>query len=333
MFKEALLFNQEQNKIRCLLCPRRCLIGEGQKGFCLIRENRGGKLFTLIYGEVASISLNPIEKKPVFHFYPGSKWLSLGTFGCNFRCPGCQNWELSYGKPKGDNFISPKELVNLAKRTKALGISWTFNEPTIWMEYAYEGAVLAKKEGLFTNFVTNGYITPEALDFIGPYIDVYRVDIKGFSKESYGKIAHIPDPKPIFEAVKRAKEKWGMHIELVTNVIPGYNDSELPSIADWILKEMGPFTPWHITRFFPHLELSHLPPTPIKTLEEGYRMAREKGLFYVYIGNIPGHPYEDTHCHNCGKTLIRRDVFNIVEYKIQKGRCPYCQALIPGRFA
>ena len=334
--KEALLYEAlPNNKVKCHTCPRHCLLGEGKRGYCFTRQNQHGKLYSLIYGKVASISINPIEKKPVFHFYPGSRWLSLGSFGCNFRCPGCQNWDISHAKPQGSPCLSPKECVELAKRHDCLGISWTFNEPTIWLEYTLEGAKLAKEKGLYTNYVTNGYITPEALDIMGPYLDVFRVDIKGFSKDSYGRIAHIADFSPILEATQRAKKQWGMHVEVVTNVTPGYNDSkeELRGIALWICSELGPYTPWHITRFYPHLKLSHVEPTPIATLERAREWAQEQGLYYVYLGNVPGHPGENTYCHKCGNLLIRRWVFDILGYNLNQGKCKYCQAAIPGKFA
>jgi pyruvate formate lyase activating enzyme len=335
MIREALLYEKlKGEKVRCNTCPRHCVLGEGQKGFCFTRQNQGGRLFTLIYGEVASLSVNPIEKKPVFHFHPGSRWLSLGALGCNFRCPGCQNWELSHSRGGTANYLSPQELISLAKRHGCMGISWTFNEPTIWLEYTLDGAKLAKEQGLYTNYVTNGYITPEALDTIGPYLDVFRVDIKGFSPTSYGRTAHISDFAPILEAAKRAKKEWGMHVELVTNIIPGCNDDEeeLRGIARWIRDELGAYTPWHITRFFPHLELSHLDPTPIATLERAAEIAREEGLSYVYLGNLPAHPGENTYCHHCGRLVIKRQVFDILECNLRKGRCRYCDTPIPGQF-
>lgn len=336
---EALLYDRlEGNEVKCGVCPRQCIIDDGKRGYCLTRENKMGRLHTLIYGQVASISINPIEKKPVFHFYPGSRWLSLGSLGCNFRCPGCQNWEISHAKPergvRQTNYLSPEELVSLAKRHNCLGISWTFNEPALWLEYALDGAKLAKQYGLYTNYVTNGYMTQEALDAIGPYLDVFRVDIKGFSSASYDKIGHIADFTPILKATKRAKDKWGMHVEVVTNVIPGFNDdeAELEGIADWIYTELGCYTPWHLTRFYPHLELSQVSPTPIITLEAAQKKAYERGLKYVYIGNVPGHSGENTYCHQCQQLLIERHIFDIVKYWIKGGCCPECGVEIPGRF-
>ncbi len=339
MLKEAILYQKlSDNRLRCDTCPRHCRLGEGKRGYCFTRQNQGGKLCSLTYGLVASISVNPIEKKPVFHFYPGSRWLSLGSLGCNFRCPGCQNWEISHAKlgqeGRETSYLSPEECITLAERYNCLGISWTFNEPTIWFEYTLEGAKLAKNHGLYTNYVTNGYITPQALDLIGPYLDIFRVDIKAFSPSSYSQIAHISDFTPVLEATARARKKWGMWVEVVTNIIPGYNDDEgeLRGIAFWIYQELGEFTPWHITRFFPHLKLSHLEPTPLEVLEKAKAWAHQEGLHYVYLGNVPGHPGENTYCHKCGSLLIKRQVFDVLEYNIHQGRCSNCQTLIPGKF-
>ena len=338
MRREALFYDVlAESKARCGVCRRRCVIGDGERGYCQTRINQGGKLFSLIYGEVASLSINPIEKKPVFHFFPGSRWLSLGTLGCNFRCPGCQNWELSHAEvgQGGASFLSAEQLVQLAKQHDCLGISWTFNEPTIWFEYTLDGAQLAKEQGLYTNYVTNGYITPEALDSIGPYLDVFRVDIKGFSDEAYSTLANIGDFTGILESTKRAKEKWGMHVEVVTNVTPGYSDDEeqLRGIASWIRQELGEWTPWHVTRFYPHLKLRHLEPTPIAVLERAVRIAHQEGLHYAYLGNILGHPMENTYCHHCGSLLIQRYGFDVRQYNIEGTKCRYCKARIPGSFA
>ncbi len=336
---EALLYERlEEDRVKCGVCPRRCVIENDKRGYCFTRENKKGKLYSLIYGQVASISVNPIEKKPVFHFYPGSRWLSVGSLGCNFRCPGCQNWEISHAKPgegvRQTDYISPEELVALAKKYNCLGISWTFNEPALWLEYALAGARLAKEQDLYTNYVTNGYMTQEALDVIGPYLDVFRVDLKGFSATSYNRIGHITDFSPILEATKSAKYKWGMHVEVVTNVIPGFNDDEdeLEGIANWICAELGCYTPWHLTRFYPHLELSQVSTTPIITLEKARQKAYEGGLKYVYIGNVPGHPAENTYCHQCQQLLIERYVFDVAKYRIKDGCCPDCGVEIPGKF-
>ncbi len=336
MEKEAYLYTGlADGKVICLTCQRRCVISEGKKGWCHTRMNKGEMLYSLIYGEVSSLSINPIEKKPVFHFYPGSRWLSLGSVGCNFRCPGCQNWDISHWKvgTMYTEYLPPEELVLKAKSTGCIGISWTFNEPALWFEYTLDGARLARAQGLYTNYVTNGFITGEALEAIAPFLDVYRVDIKAFSDRTYLRSGHIKGFEGILEITKKAKE-YGMHVECVTNVTPGFNDNktELRDIASWIKISLGPETPWHVTRFYPHHKLSHLSSTPISDLERAWMIGKEEGLWYVYLGNVPGHRWENTYCHECGELLIERYIFEIIRNKVEKGRCPKCGTLIPGRF-
>ena len=337
--KEALLYDTlPDGSVRCNVCQRRCVIEPGRVGYCRTRVNKEGKLYSLIYSKVSSSMISPIEKKPLFHFYPGSRWLSLGTLGCNFRCPGCQNWEIAHATMdlNRDDLksITPKEAVDLAKEHNCKGISWTYNEPTIWFEYTLDSAKLAKENGLLTNYVTNGFITPEALDLIGPYLHAFRVDIKGFSDECYKKMCHVDDFRGILEVTKRANEKWDMWVEIVTNVTPGYNDDEtqVRGIASWIRNDLGEFTPWHVTQFVPHLELSHVPATPVSTLVRAREIGLAAGLKYVYLGNVWGHPAENTHCHNCGKLLVQRKGFYVSHLEIEGDRCRYCHTAIPGRF-
>ncbi len=336
---EAILYEKLSNsRVRCNICQRRCLIQDKQRGYCRARTNRGGKLYSLIYGVVSSLMVSPIEKKPVYHFYPGSRWLSLGSFGCNFRCPGCQNWDIAHSDVRDEirmaRTISPEELVRIARKNHCFGISWTYNEPTLWFEYTLEGAKLAKAENFFTNYVTNGFITEEALDVIGPYLDVYRVDLKGFSRDSYKRIANVDDFSGILEVIKRAKEKWKMHVEIVTNVIPGLNDNEedLRKMAAWICRELGKDTPWHVTRFFPHLKLSHFPPTPVETLEKIRKTGFDQGLNYVYLGNVYGSEGENTFCPNCGRALIIREGLDTKKIYLNQGKCKFCNHPIAGRF-
>jgi pyruvate formate lyase activating enzyme len=336
---EALLYEKLSDKrVQCHICQKRCVIEDKERGYCRTRVNRQGKLHSLIYGLVSTMMISPIEKKPVYHFFPGSAWLSLGSLGCNFRCPGCQNWDIAHSEvnldTKDSRIIPPQELTQTAKKSECLGISWTYNEPTLWFEYTLEGAKLAKKNDLYTNYVTNGFITPEALDLIGPYLDVFRVDLKGFSKESYQNIAHIDDFSGILEVIRRAKKKWKMHVEIVTNVIPRMNDKErdLKQMASWIGEELGKDTPWHITRFFPHLRLSRVEPTPIRTLEKTREMALAQGLNYVYLGNVWGSQAENTYCPRCGETLIEREGLETKEIHLKEGRCQFCSHSIAGRF-
>lgn len=330
--KEALLYKKLPDKsVQCNTCERRCVIAPDQMGFCNTRVNKGGKLYSLIYEVISSLNIDPIEKKPLFHFLPGSQVFSIGTWGCNFKCLHCQNWEISYAKPQAWQYnsrvLTPAEAVNLAVKYNADGIAWTYNEPSIWFEYTLDCAKIAKKKGLYTVYVTNGYITKEALDKIGPYLDVFRTDIKGFSDEFYRKIARVPDFRHILEISKYAKNKYGMHVEYITNVIPGYNDDEkqLASIAKWIKENLGEKTPWHVTRFYPCAELTNVPSTPIDILERAKKIGEKEGLKFVYIGNVPGHPGENTICPKCKKEVINREGYatNIIGVD-KKGHCAFC---------
>jgi pyruvate formate lyase activating enzyme len=337
--KEAQFYEVLSSKqARCQVCPRRCVIAEGKFGYCHSRVNKGGKIYSLIYGRIASLAVSPIEKKPMFHFYPGSLWLSLGSYGCNFRCPGCQNWELAHAQveeeAKKEKIITPPELIEMAIAQGCRGISWTYNEPTIWLEYLKEGAEIAKAKGLLTNVVTNGYITPEALDYLGPFLDSFRMDLKGFKKETYAQIAHIDDFTPVLNSAERAKIKWRMHVEIITNIIPGVNDDEeeLKNIAWWIKNTLGKETPWHLTRFYPHYQLGHLSPTRLEVLEKGRKIGWEAGLLFVYLGNVPGHEGENTYCPKCHSLLIRRWYLAILENNLCQNKCKVCGFTLPGRF-
>lgn len=337
--KEAILYEKLENKkTKCNVCQHRCVIPEGKRGFCQTRLNKDRVIYTLIYSQVSSLHPDPIEKKPLYHFYPGSLCLSLGSLGCNFKCPGCQNWEISYArveeKATGTRYISPQASIDLAIQNSCQGLSWTYNEPAIWLEYTLDSAKLAKENGLYTVYVTNGYMTAESLDLIGPYLDAYRVDIKAFSRESYRKIAGITRFEGIMEVAKRAKEKWSMHLECVTNITPGFNDDsdELKKIAQGIVDNLGKDTPWHITRFYPNSELTNTSATPISLLEKTREIALKEGLEYVYLGNVMNHPAENTYCPNCKKVIVKRDGYSINKFNIVKGKCSFCQTPISGRY-
>lgn len=255
---EALLYEKlDRGRVRCQVCQWRCVIASGKRGACATRENRDGTLYTLIYDQVSSANLDPIEKKPLFHFHPGTPVFSLGTLGCSFSCPGCQNWQISQREPREFDpmlaRMTPAAAVEMAKRAGAKGICWTYNEPAIWLEHTLEGARLAKEAGLFTAYVTNGTATREQLDLIGPYLDAYRVDIKAFSREGYKAIAGFANYEGILENTQYAKERWGMHVECVTNVTPTVNDSDemLRGIAEWIAAALGIDTPLARDAFLP----------------------------------------------------------------------------------
>jgi pyruvate formate lyase activating enzyme len=337
--ESALYEPLQDGSARCLVCERRCVIKQGGYGYCYTRKNEHGRIYSTTYGETSTSRVAPIEAKPVFHFFPGSKWLSLGGLGCNLRCIGCQNREIAHEQPceiaQGKTtYTEPRKVVALAKEQDCLGLSWTYNEPTMWLEYTSQTNQIAKKEGLYTNYVTNGYMTKEALDYIGPHLDVFRVDIKGFSKDFYRRVANVDDFEPILENALRAKSRWNMHVEVVTNVIPGYNDSEieLGRLATWIATRLGKRTPWHLTRFVPYGELANVACTPVETLDRARKIGFDVGLLYVYIGNVIGHPGENTYCPKCGRVVVGRYHFSVIAYNLEEGRCKYCGQKIAGTF-
>ena len=331
---EALLYEKlPDSRVRCNVCQWRCVIKPGQFGVCLVRRNDDGVLHLLNYAQVSSVAVDPIEKKPLFHFYPGTLALSLGTWGCNFHCKHCQNWQIScIEEPDkhadGSESVSPEGAVRMAKQRNCGGIAWTYNEPSIWFEYTLDSAKLAKEKGLYTVYVTNGYLMPEALDTIGPYLDAWRVDIKGFTDKLYRGLAKIKGWRGILEVAKRAQQKWDMHVEVITNIIPTMNDDDkqLRDIADWIRDELGELTPWHVTRFYPCHDLMHLPPTPVATLEKAYDIGKKAGLRFVYLGNVPGHGAESTVCYSCGKVVIQRFGYDVHVVGVKGSKCKFCGA-------
>ena len=318
-----------KGKVRCDLCYKRCPIAEGGFGACGVRYNHKGTLYTLVYGLLTAANVDPIEKKPLMHFMPGSTVMSISTAGCNFMCRFCQNWTISQSR-RGEifgEFYTPEQVVNLTRKYGADGISYTYNEPTIFYEFMLDTAKLAKREGLFNTMVTNGYMTIEALRELAPYMDAATVDFKGAgNKEFYLKFMGVHDPSPIFDTLLEMKRR-GIFIEITNLVVPEYGDSpeDLRKLARWTVDNLGPETPFHLLRFYPHFMMQDHYATPIKTLEKLADIAKSEGLHYVYLGNIPGHKYEHTYCPNCGRLLIRRYGFEIIEWKLtDDNRCPYC---------
>ncbi|RKY04249.1 AmmeMemoRadiSam system radical SAM enzyme [Candidatus Poribacteria bacterium] len=332
--KEAMLYEKlEGNKVRCNLCNHRCVIPDGGRGVCRVRENRGGTLYSLVYSKAIAANVDPIEKKPIFHLAPGSTSMSIATVGCNFRCPFCQNWQISQildpkGEIRGQDF-PPEDVVAAAKHYRCKSISYTYTEPTIFFEYAYDTAVLAHKEGIYNVFVTNGFMTTDALEAIKDYLDAANVDLKSFRDETYRKLGGRLNG--VLDSLKKMKE-LGIWVEVTTLIVPGMNDSEeeLRDIARFIAQELGPETPWHVSRFHPDYKMLDRGSTPISKIERAREIGLEEGLRYVYSGNVPGDPGENTYCYNCGTTLIERFGFRIVENRIQNSRCPVCGAKVDG---
>jgi len=330
---EAMLYErQKDKKVKCFLCARRCRISDGATGFCLVRKNEGGTLFSLNYGKVVSAAVDPIGKKPLSHFNPGAQVMSIAAAGCNFRCKFCDNWMVSQDTEVTGRNFPPAEVVKAAKSRNCQGISYTYTEPTIYMEYAYDTAKIAHDAGLFNTFVTNGYMTPEAVKTIAPYLDAATVDFKGGGDpDFYKSFSAVPRVEPIYEALKELKRN-GVHIEITNLVVPKIGDSldKIKEMAKWIKDNISQDTPFHLLRFHPDYKMTTTPATTVEEMEKAYMTARNAGLHYVYLGNVPGHPSENTYCPKCNELLIKRYSFEITQWNLTKDmRCPVCSNPIP----
>ena len=325
----------EDQKVRCNLFNHRCVIRTGKRGLCGVRENRNGILETLVYGRLISQNVDPIEKKPLFHLLPGSRSYSIATVGCNFKCRFCQNADIAQmpsdrkGRIVGGH-ISPGEVVADAIQQRCATIAYTYTEPTIYFEFACDTARLAHAKGIRNVFVTNGYMTLEALEMIRPYLDAANVDLKAFNDDFYktlcqAKLEHVLD-------TLRHMKRMGILVEVTTLIIPGLNDAptELESLATFMAAELGPETPWHISRFHPTYKLIDRAPTPLQTLQAARKIGIRAGLKYVYLGNVPGKEGESTFCFECGSKLIDRMGYFIKGSDIRNGRCQYCTAPVDG---
>ncbi|MHA1754704.1 MAG: AmmeMemoRadiSam system radical SAM enzyme [Candidatus Odinarchaeia archaeon] len=325
--KEAMLYEKkEKNLVKCNLCERRCVIKSGAVGYCRVRKNVDGKLYSLVYDKIVSANPDPIQKKPLFHFAPGSSVLSISTPGCNFRCDFCCNWVISQKEDILGEAIPPEELVKLAIKLNCQGISYTYTEPTIFFEIAYDTSKIAKENGLFNTFVTNGYMTPEAIKEISPYLDAATVDFKGSgNREFYKKHCAVSDVEPIYESLKVLKEER-VFIEITNLVIPqiGEYKSDLKNLCDWIVENLGEETPFHLLAFFPSYKINNIPRTSIQLIDESVKIALNSSLKHVYSGNVPGHRMENTYCPSCGSLVIKRYNVYLEEYKLNKSICPYC---------
>lgn len=324
--------NKGGNKVSCFLCSHHCRISNGKFGICNVRENRDGVLFTHAYGELIARNIDPIEKKPLYHFLPGSKSFSIAAIGCNFQCGFCQNWQISQVKEAKASGLHPEEVkpedvVKQAKQTGSKSISYTYTEPTIFFEYAYEISQLAKKEGLFNVFVTNGYMTKEMIQTIHPYLDAANIDLKSFRDDYYRKVCR-GRLAPVLKNIELMK-KLSIWIEVTTLVVPGQNDSEeeLKKIANF-LAGLDTSIPWHISRFYPQYKMEDLESTPLEILNQAYEIGKSAGLRYIYLGNVG--KGNNTYCYQCHRLLIERFGFSIEAYQIKEGRCPNCQSPIAG---
>jgi pyruvate formate lyase activating enzyme len=322
-------------RIHCYLCPRHCHIAAGQHGFCYIRENVDGELVQLGYGRPAALAIDPIEKKPLFHFHPGSQILSLGTAGCNLGCQFCQNFDISKARSTQQNslHVSPREIVDLALERGTPSIAFTYNEPTIWAEFVIDIAQLAHQAGLHTVMISNGYITREAFFDVYQHIDAANIDLKGFTENFYTKVT-LSHLQPVLDVLRWLRRETKVWFEITNLMIPGLNDSpeETRELCDWILGELGDDVPLHFTAFHPDYKMLNLPPTPSATLDRARHIARERGIQYVYEGNVVTPEGGNTICPGCHRTIIRRSWQSVESCDIAHGRCLHCNAVIAGRF-
>lgn len=332
--RETMFYQKLKDKaVQCETCFRRCIIPEGKRGFCRNRENKGGTLYNIVYGHPSAVQIDPIEKEPQLHFLPGSQILCIGTAGCNFRCRHCHNWHLSQRSIEEMERVYdlvPEEIIKIAQEKKIPTISFTYNEPISFYEYMYDVAKLAKEKGLKIIWHSNGSLNPEPLIELLKYTDAVTIDLKGFTEKFYSEVSSA-QLQPVLQTLKTIKEK-GIHLEIVNLIIPTFNDNpdDIRRMCVWIKDNLGSDTPLHFSRFSPAYKLTALPLTPVETLEMAYNIAKEAGLNYVTIGNLPGHKYNSTFCPKCRKRLIYRIHFNVLENNLIEGKCKFCKKDIPG---
>jgi pyruvate formate lyase activating enzyme len=334
MLKEALLYEKKDgNRVHCFLCNHHCRIAPGKFGICGVRENRAGVLHTHSYGRVIAQHIDPIEKKPLYQFLPGTKSYSIAAVGCNFQCEFCQNWQISQVKEAGalglsPQEVNPEEIVKAAKRSGSISISYTYTEPTIFFEYAYDIARLAKEEGLYNAFVTNGFMTEEMIRMIHPYLNAANIDLKSFNDNYYRTVCK-GSLDPVLKSIALMK-KLDIWVEVTTLLVTGRNDSEeeIRKVADF-LAGVDPSIPWHLSRFYPQYQMEDSEATPLETLTRAYEIGKEAGIRYVYLGNVQGEG-NNTYCYQCHQLLIQRLGFSIKANRINEGRCPNCGIPIDG---
>ncbi|RLI54542.1 MAG: AmmeMemoRadiSam system radical SAM enzyme [Candidatus Thorarchaeota archaeon] len=329
LMREAALYSKIKDGVRCDVCARRCVIREGETGFCRVRTVRDGKLYTIVYGLLDGMADDPIEKKPLFHFAPGSHAFSISTSSCNFRCQFCLNYHSAHRKTPVGTYHSPEEIVNLAQRYDCAGITYTYTEPTVFIEIAHDTAVIAHERGMFNTFVTNGYMTREAIDYMTPYLNAASINFKGSgNKQFYKEYMSVPKVDPIYDSMEYMHKK-GVRIEITNLIIPKVGDfpEDTRRMAEWTVEHLGPRTPYHVIAFAPTYKMTHLPRTPSKVIEKHIQIAKDAGLEFIYSGNVPGHDYENTHCPECGfKAVERYSVFLKSNNLSPEGKCPKCGA-------
>ncbi len=334
--KEAMLYELEDDKrtVRCSLCPHRCRIKDGDVGSCMVRRNKGGTLYSMVYGRLIAEHLDPIEKKPVFHYYPGSFSYSIATVGCNFKCSFCQNHDISQYLRNGGQLlpgrsVTPEEIASAAYSAGCRSVSYTYTEPTIFLEFAYDVSRRAKEKGMGNVFVSNGYTSPDAIETIAPFLDAINIDLKNFNDDTYKRV-NGGRLQPVLDAIGKYRSE-GVWVEVTTLIVPGMNDSEdeLKAIARF-LADTDPDIPWHVSRFYPNYRMNDRGATPLEKMKRAIEIGKEQGLHFVYSGNVPGWESENTFCPECGDLLIERFGFQSASNVIRESRCPSCKREIPG---
>jgi pyruvate formate lyase activating enzyme len=319
-------------KIKCKLCPRECVIDDHERGYCGVRENRGGTYYTLVHSRIAAAHVDPIEKKPLFHFLPGSLAFSVATAGCNVNCKMCQNWDISQSRPEQVRAVSmpPRALAEAAQKYRCASVAFTYSEPVVFYEYVLDAAEAARASRVKSAVISGGYIQADPLKKLCERVDAIKVDLKGYSEKFYKEIVN-GELKPVLDGLVLMR-KLGMWNEIVYLVIPTLNDSdaEFKGLARWIKSELGPNVPVHFTRFHPEYLLKNLPPTPVQSLERAKAIADAEGLNFVYVGNVPGHPAESTRCPSCKRVVVERTGFTVGAINLQKGKCRFCKCPVPG---
>ena len=333
--REAQFYEKQSEKsVKCKLCPRECVVGDRERGYCGVRENRGGTYYTLVHSRVASAHIDPIEKKPLFHFRPGTQVFSLATAGCNVNCKFCQNWEISQVLPEQvrSEFMPPEKVASLARDYSCGAIAYTYSEPVIFTEYVLDCARAGRELRVPSVVITNGAIQEAPLKKVCASVDAIKIDLKAFSEKYYQEVVN-GKLKPVLDSLLIIRHS-GVWLEIVYLVVPAHNDgdAEFRDLARWIKQNLGPDVPIHFTRFYPEYLLKNLPPTPLDTLERAKKIADAEGLHFVYIGNVPGNPAENTYCPKCRKAVVERAGFVVTQNRLHKGRCPDCQTQIPGRW-
>jgi len=332
--KEAVLYEKKQGgRVRCTACARYCEMAAGQVGLCGVRGNEGGRLDLYVYGKVVAGHVDPVEKKPLVHYRPGSTIYSIATTGCNWLCRYCQNHDISQRRKVEGADMTPAEVAGAAAASGADGIAYTYNQPTIFLEFARDCGVEAHRRGLFNAFVSNGYDTPEAVEMMRGFLDCITVDFKGSAEPAFTrKYIGVPDPQPIFDTIREIRGKTGIHVEITDLVVPEVGDDlgAAKRLCEFVRDELGDKTPVHFLRFHPDYKMTEFGSTPVETLERHHAVAVEAGLEYAYVGNVPGHPLEHTYCHGCGSVAVGRYGFAITEWNLDKdNRCRECGAPVP----